>query len=74
MSESKARLIPGMQSLINFLTVAQDINGFTDQVIGLMLFKDQIHERDQRNYELERRMEEKERELNAIRLDHEAVG
>jgi len=38
-----------------------------------MLFKDQIHERDQRNYELERRMEEKERELNAIRLDHEAV-
>lgn len=35
--------------------------------------QDQIHERDQRNYELERRMEEKERELNAIRLDHEAA-
>lgn len=35
--------------------------------------QDQIHERDQKNYELERRMEEKERELHAIRLDSEAA-
>ncbi|KAK4351020.1 hypothetical protein RND71_030333 [Anisodus tanguticus] len=36
--------------------------------------QEQIHERDQKNYELERRMEEKERELHAIRLDNEAVA
>lgn len=35
--------------------------------------QDQIHERDQKNYELERRMEDKERELHAIRLDSEAA-
>ncbi|KAJ8536947.1 hypothetical protein K7X08_035348 [Anisodus acutangulus] len=35
--------------------------------------QEQIHERDQNNYELERRMEEKERELHAIRLDNEAA-
>ncbi|KAF3626752.1 hypothetical protein FXO38_29088 [Capsicum annuum] len=35
--------------------------------------QDQIHERDQKNYELERRLEENERELHAIRLDSEAV-
>ncbi|KAJ8554246.1 hypothetical protein K7X08_024924 [Anisodus acutangulus] len=35
--------------------------------------QEQIHERDQKNYELERRMEEKERELHAIRLDNEAA-
>ncbi|XP_009624840.1 uncharacterized protein [Nicotiana tomentosiformis] len=36
-------------------------------------FQEQIHERDQKIYELERRMEEKERELHAIRLDNEAA-
>ncbi|XP_059304473.1 uncharacterized protein LOC132056342 isoform X5 [Lycium ferocissimum] len=35
--------------------------------------QEQIHERDQNFYELERRMEEKERELHAIRLDNEAA-
>lgn len=36
--------------------------------------KEQLREREQKIYELERRMEEKERELHAIRLDNEAVG
>ncbi|KAK4734771.1 hypothetical protein R3W88_009032 [Solanum pinnatisectum] len=44
-----------------------------EHVTANVKLQDQIHERDQRNYELERRMEEKERELNAIRLDHEAA-
>lgn len=35
--------------------------------------QEQLREREQKIYELERRMEEKERELHAIRLDNEAA-
>lgn len=46
-------------------------------VFCLLLFplvlKEQLREKDQRILELERKMDEKERELHAIRLDNEAV-
>lgn len=42
--------------------------------LDVMDVKEQLRERDQKMYELERRLEEKERELHAIRLDNEAVG
>ncbi|XP_047969951.1 uncharacterized protein LOC125213440 isoform X3 [Salvia hispanica] len=35
--------------------------------------QEQLHEKEQKIYELERRMDEKERELHAIRLDNEAA-
>ncbi|KAG6417355.1 hypothetical protein SASPL_119509 [Salvia splendens] len=35
--------------------------------------QEQLHEKEQKIYELERRMDEKERELHAIRLDSEAA-
>ncbi|CAH9140850.1 unnamed protein product [Cuscuta epithymum] len=38
-----------------------------------MKLQEQLRERDQKIYELERRMEDKERELQAIRLDNEAA-
>lgn len=35
--------------------------------------QEQLHEREQMIHQLERKMEEKDRELHAIKLDNEAV-
>nr|GMC62889.1 uncharacterized protein LOC109150067 isoform X2 [Ipomoea batatas]GMC64694.1 uncharacterized protein LOC109150067 isoform X2 [Ipomoea batatas] len=44
-----------------------------EQANANMKLQEQLRERDQKMYELERRLEEKERELHAIRLDNEAA-
>ncbi|CAH9070706.1 unnamed protein product [Cuscuta epithymum] len=44
-----------------------------EQANANMKYQEQLRERDQKIFELERRMEEKERELQAVRLDNEAA-
>lgn len=38
-----------------------------------LIMQEQLHERDQTIHELERKLEDKDRELHAIKLDNEAV-
>ncbi|CAH9110117.1 unnamed protein product [Cuscuta europaea] len=44
-----------------------------EQANANMKYQEQLRERDQKIFELERRIEEKERELQAVRLDNEAA-